>query len=213
MILETRNNMTDQWQQERAHFPLLQQKTYLAAASTGLVPDYIYRAMRDYQDRRYLVGGDLSWNGMTTLEMMDWSKQMLADMLGAKKENIAFAVGWGTYYGNRTNAFEVLNDGSAALKGSLSQSSDIRLKENVKNLESKGSLRLVEFDWKDGRGHSYGFIADEVEKVYPDMVSEDSSGYKVLNYNAALCAKLAELEATIRKQQEMIDKLEKLIQV
>lgn len=90
MILETRNNMTDQWQQERAHFPLLQQKTYLAAASTGLVPDYIYRAMRDYQDSRYLVGGNLSWNGMTTLEMMDWSKQMLADMLGAKKENIAF---------------------------------------------------------------------------------------------------------------------------
>ena len=90
MIIETRNNMTDQWQQERAHFPLLQQKTYLAAASTGLVPDYIYRAMRDYQDSRYLVGGDLSWNGMTTLEMMDWSKQMLADMLGAKKENIAF---------------------------------------------------------------------------------------------------------------------------
>ena len=139
--------------------------------------------------------------------------QFIVGKFGQYKENIAFAVGWGTYYGNRTNAFEVLNDGSAALKGSLSQSSDIRLKENVKNLESKGSLRLVEFDWKDGRGHSYGFIADEVEKVYPDMVSEDSSGYKVLNYNAALCAKLAELEATIRKQQEMIDKLEKLIQV
>ena len=90
---------------------------------------------------------------------------------------------------------------------------DIRLKENVKDLESKGSLRIAEFDWKNGNGHSYGFIADEVEKIYPDMVSEDSSGYKVLNYNAAMCAKLAELEATIRKQQEMIDKLEKLIQV
>lgn len=137
--------------------------------------------------------------------------QFIVGKFGQYKENIAFAVGWGTYYGNRTNAFEVLNDGSAALKGSLSQSSDIRLKENVKDLESKGSLRLVEFDWKNGNGHSYGFIADEVEKIYPDMVSEDSSGYKVLNYNAAMCAKLAELENTIKKQQEMIDKLEKLI--
>ena len=139
--------------------------------------------------------------------------QFVVGKFGQFKENIAFAVGWGTYYGNRLNVFEVLNDGNVNLKGTLNQSSDIRLKENVKDLESKGSLRLVEFDWKNGNGHSYGFIADEVEKVYPDMVSEDSSGYKVLNYNAALCAKLAELEATIRKQQEMIDKLEKLIQV
>lgn len=139
--------------------------------------------------------------------------QFIVGKFGQYKENIAFAVGWGTYYGNRLNAFEVLNDGNANLKGTLSQSSDIRLKENVKDLESKGSLRIAEFDWKNGNGHSYGFIADEVEKIYPDMVSEDSSGYKVLNYNAAMCAKLAELEATIRKQQEMIDKLEKLIQV
>lgn len=138
--------------------------------------------------------------------------QFIVGKFGQYKENIAFAVGWGTYYGNRLNAFEVLNDGNANLKGTLSQSSDIRLKENVKDLESKGSLRIAEFDWKNGNGHSYGFIADEVEKIYPDMVSEDSSGYKVLNYNAAMCAKLAELEATIRKQQEMIDKLEKLIQ-
>lgn len=138
--------------------------------------------------------------------------QFVVGKFGQYKENIAFAVGWGTYYGNRLNAFEVLNDGNANLKGTLSQSSDIRLKENVKDLESKGSLRLVEFDWKNGNGHSYGFIADEVEKIYPDMVSEDSSGYKVLNYNAAMCAKLAELENTIKKQQEMIDKLEKLIQ-
>lgn len=138
--------------------------------------------------------------------------QFVVGKFGQYKENIAFAVGWGTYYGNRLNAFEVLNDGNVNLKGTLNQSSDIRLKENVKDLESKGSLRLVEFDWKNGNGHSYGFIADEVEKIYPDMVSEDSSGYKVLNYNAAMCAKLAELENTIKKQQEMIDRLEKLIQ-
>lgn len=137
--------------------------------------------------------------------------QFIVGKFGQYKENIAFAVGWGTYYGNRLNVFEVLNDGNVNLKGTLNQSSDIRLKENVKDLESKGSLRLVEFDWKNGNGYSYGFIADEVEKIYPDMVSEDSSGYKVLSYNAAMCAKLAELENTIKKQQEMIDKLEKLI--
>lgn len=82
--------MTDQWQQERSHFPLLQQKTYLATASTGAVPDYIYRAVRTYQDERCFTGGDVRWNGMDTLAMIDWSKQQLARMLGAEKENIAF---------------------------------------------------------------------------------------------------------------------------
>lgn len=139
--------------------------------------------------------------------------QFVVGKFGQFKENIAFAVGWGTYYGNRLNAFEVLNDGNANLKGTLSQSSDIRLKQNVKDLESKGSLRLVEFDWKNANGHSYGFIADEVEKIYPDMVSKDSSGYKVLNYNAAICAKLAELESIIKQQQKLINKLEKQIQL
>ena len=72
--------------------------------------------------------------------------QFIVGKFGQYKENIAFAVGWGTYYGNRLNVFEVLNDGNVNLKGTLNQSSDIRLKENVKDLESKGSLRLVEFE-------------------------------------------------------------------
>ena len=58
----------------------------------------------------------------------------------------------------------------------------------------KGTLRLREWDWKDGRGHSWGFVADEAETLYPEMVSMNANGYKSLDYNAALCAKLAELE-------------------
>lgn len=142
----------------------------------------------------------------------EYDHQFFVGKFGQFKENIAFAVGWGTYYGNRLNAFEVLDDGNANLKGTLSQSSDIRLKDNVTDLESKGSLRLVEFDWKDGRGHSYGFVADEVEKLYPQMVRDGADGYKALDYTAALCAKLAELEGIVRKQQERIGELEKLMQ-
>ena len=46
--------------------------------------------MRTYQDGRCFTGGDSSWNGMDTLEMIDWSKRQLARMLGTKQENIAF---------------------------------------------------------------------------------------------------------------------------
>lgn len=112
----------------------------------------------------------------------------------SSSERVLFCVGNGTANDARSNAFSVYDTGDAYLAGTLSQSSDIRLKDNVKDIEVKGTLRLREWDWKDGRGHSWGFVADEAETLYPEMVSMNANGYKSLDYNAALCAKLAELE-------------------
>ena len=39
------------------------------------------------------------------------------------------------------------------------------------------TLNPCEFDFKDGSGHQIGFIAQEMQQVYPDVVSEDSEGY------------------------------------
>ena len=50
-----------------------------------------------------------------------------------------------------------------------------------------------------------GFIADEVEKIYPDMVTVNSEGYKSLNYNAALCAKIAELEKRVESLEQQLN--------
>lgn len=116
-----------------------------------------------------------------------------------------FTVGNGSIT-QRNTAFCVYEDGDAELAGTLSQSSDIRLKDNVKDIEVKGSLRLREWDWKDGRGHSWGFVADEAETLYPEMVSMNANGYKSLDYNAALCAKLAELEKRIEKLEKEAEK-------
>lgn len=127
----------------------------------------------------------------------------------SSSERVLFCVGNGTANDARSNAFSVYDTGNAYLAGTLSQSSDIRLKDNVKDLEVKGSLRLREWDWKDGRGHSWGFVADEAETLYPEMVSMNANGYKSLDYNAALCAKLAELEAENRKLKEEVRSLRK----
>ena len=116
-----------------------------------------------------------------------------------------FTVGNGSIT-QRNTAFCVYEDGDAELAGTLSQSSDIRLKDNVKDIEVKGSLRLREWNWKDGRGHSWGFVADEAETLYPEMVSMNANGYKSLDYNAALCAKLAELEKRIEKLEKEAEK-------
>lgn len=101
------------------------------------------------------------------------------------------------------------NGASAAAFGSFS---DIRLKENIVNLPSQlaaiRSLRPVEFDYKDGSGHQIGFIAQEVEQIYPDLVGigdKDMLTLTDLNKNDArlikafqeLAVKVDELEARV----------------
>jgi hypothetical protein len=68
------------------------------------------------------------------------------------------------------------NGAGAAAFGSFS---DRRLKENIEPLASQLSsicaLNPVEFDYKTG-GHQIGFIAQEMQEIYPDTVGEDSNG-------------------------------------
>jgi hypothetical protein len=66
--------------------------------------------------------------------------------------------------------------------------SDRRLKENIVNLPSQLSnimaLRPVEFDFKgyeSGEGHQLGFIAQEVQEIYPDLVGEGTDGMLTLS--------------------------------
>jgi hypothetical protein len=74
--------------------------------------------------------------------------------------------------GNNVNSGQInANGASQAAFGSFS---DARLKENIVDLPSQlaniTALRPVEFDYKDGCGHQIGFIAQEMEQVYPDAI-------------------------------------------
>jgi hypothetical protein len=72
-------------------------------------------------------------------------------------------------------------NGNGASQVAFGSWSDIRLKENIINLPSQLnnilSLKPCEFDYKDGSGHQIGFIAQEIQNIYPDSVSEDKNGY------------------------------------
>ncbi len=69
-------------------------------------------------------------------------------------------------------------------------SSDERLKDNKKNIENAlkkvESLNGVEFDWNDKQdvyeGHDIGIIAQEVEKIAPEIVNTRDNGYKAVKY-------------------------------
>lgn len=86
-------------------------------------------------------------------------------------------------------------------------SSDKNLKENIKtldnSLEKVQNLRGVSFDWKKGGSHDLWLIAQEVEAVYPELVSTSENGLKSVKY-ANLVWVLIE---AIKDQQTQIEDL------
>jgi hypothetical protein len=99
------------------------------------------------------------------------------------------------------------NGASAAAFGSYS---DSRLKENIVNLPSQlaniMALRPVEFDYieSEGGGHQLGFIAQEVQAIYPDLVGERKDGMLTLSDMNKNDARLIK---AIQEQQALITAL------
>jgi hypothetical protein len=88
--------------------------------------------------------------------------------------------------------------------------SDRRLKENITDLPNQlaniTALRPVEFDYieSEGGGHQLGFIAQEVEEIYPDLVGERQDGMKTLSGMGKMEARLIK---AIQEQQATIEAL------
>ena len=89
-------------------------------------------------------------------------------------------------------------------------SSDYRLKNNINTIENAldkvDQMRGVEFDWSDKQdsweGHDIGVIAQEVEKVIPEIVIERDDGYKAVSYHkltALLIQAVKELKEEIKE--------------
>jgi hypothetical protein len=103
--------------------------------------------------------------------------------------------------------------GSWKLNGvPIETTSDGRLKINITPLQNSLDkilqLQGVEYDRTDYEKHEIGMIAQEVEKVIPDLVKEDSEGTKILEYQN-LTAVLVE---AIKEQQEQINFLKQTVQ-
>lgn len=107
--------------------------------------------------------------------------------------------------------------------------SDIRLKENIKNsetdaLETVNQMKVRQFDWKERMGgwhQDIGFVADELEEIDPNLalgggydengemdIKQINSPY-LLNY--AIKA-IQELSAKVDEQEKHINELERRLQ-
>jgi hypothetical protein len=140
-------------------------------------------------------------------------------------ENTAFLIGNGSGYDsstqqiNRSDALTVLFDGTTTIAGDLSINSDARLKANIISLGST-LAKLLQIDGKtytmkkdENKKQKIGVLAQDIEKVFPELVSE-SNGVKSVNYQGlvpVLINALKEQDNKINEQEARIERLEKLL--
>lgn len=100
-------------------------------------------------------------------------------------------------------------DGQVQASGGFFDTSDARVKTNVKELDASKAdkVRLVEFDRTDVEHHGYGVIAQELEKVYPEMVNTDDEGFKSVNYNELAMVKIKYLEDKVARLEALVGRL------
>ncbi|HVW27299.1 MAG TPA: tail fiber domain-containing protein [Polyangiaceae bacterium] len=139
------------------------------------------------------------------------------------------AVGYGVYGQSGPAGYAGYFAGNVAYTGSLTHVSDIRLKKNIKPLDGAAAIDLalklhgVTFEWKDpgehsGPGTQWGFIAQDVEKVFPNWVKTDANGIKMIDTTGVeplllesvrtLKASNDKLHARVSTLEERLTKLE-----
>ena len=136
--------------------------------------------------------------------------------------NTAFLIGNGADADNRSNAVQILFDGTTTIAGDLSINSDARLKANIISLGST-LAKLLQIDGKtytmkkdENKKQKIGVLAQDIEKVFPELVSE-SNGVKSVNYQGlvpVLINALKEQQAEIdrlKTQEKRLDRLERLV--
>jgi hypothetical protein len=123
-------------------------------------------------------------------------------------------------YSTAVTAFRFYVDAAgtiSAVNTTISSLSDERVKENVRDLDD-GLDKILQlqprkFDWKEGQGRDIsndrGFIAQEFEQVFPDMIEEwkdkapeGEEPYKAINANL-----IPTLVKAIQEQQVLIESL------
>ena len=121
-----------------------------------------------------------------------------------------FGLSFGTQDSGPSNPLERLRinkDGNATFSGTVTANSDERLKENVVGitnaLDKVLDLRGVFFNRIGDPERQIGVIAQEVEKVIPELVLEAGDGVKSVAYQNMV----AVLIEAIKEQQEQINEL------
>ncbi len=121
------------------------------------------------------------------------------------------------------SGFTISTTGKLRTAG-IDESSDIRWKKNINPimgaLEKVAAMRGVTYDWrreeypesKFAEGKQYGLIAQELEKIVPELVHADDQGYKTIEYShlvPVLIEAIKELNDKNVEQKAQLDNQQK----
>jgi hypothetical protein len=121
---------------------------------------------------------------------------------------------WPAGWGGGIATWDIV--GASAYFSNYITRSDISLKKDIQPLnygilDKVLKLNPISFYWKDenmDKEKHFGFVAQEVEEVLPELVRQDSQGKKTLSYNELI----PYLVRAIQEQQKEIEELKAQIQ-
>jgi len=106
----------------------------------------------------------------------------------------------------------VLINNDLIVTGSIFNTSDERLKVNINNIDEKDienlfTLNPIHFNYKKTiQNKHYGFLAQEVEKVFPELVENNNNdGYKTVNYIELIPLMFTKLKCMQKDLDELKD--------
>jgi len=140
--------------------------------------------------------------------------------------NTAFVIGNGTGLGDNPykDAFKVMFNGNTTVSndltvnGNVMVSSDARLKANIVSLGATlAKLLLIDgksYTMKKDGKQKIGVLAQDIQKVFPELVSTDDRDMLAVNYQGlvpVLINALKEQDAKMKEQEKRLERLEAII--
>ena len=171
-------------------------------------------------DMGYLGINDLSPDQLVHIKQVN-------DHRALRIEHISTGDYWENGIGNTTHNYKfyynnLFRADISSLDGAYTPSSDRRLKKNINYMDEVLTkvlqLQPAHFQFLDGEDsdpYTIGFIAQDVEQVFPELVREMESGYKGLVYDgfAVISIKaIQELVETMKMMQIELDEMKRALQ-
>lgn len=164
-----------------------------------------------------LTSDGLIYNNKTTSKVATYSSVVQNTLVRIVDDSPAASIikDDGTNVGiNATpSTYRLTVGGDLGVTGTVYETSTIKIKKNIESLTDELSkiiqTRPVEFDYIETGVHSYGFIAQELNEIYPDTVIKDDNGETI---GVAYADLTSPIMRAIQQLSEKIDNLTKRVE-
>ncbi|MES2430611.1 MAG: tail fiber domain-containing protein [Bacteroidota bacterium] len=154
----------------------------------------------------------------TSLTIGRYNDTLVSESLGGTQStDRAFVIGDGSSDVARSSSFYILKNGNAWMQGTLTENSDARLKTNIHKVDNAldkiKQLNGYTYNWKDSvmlPGLYTGVIAQEVQKVIPELVVPNTEGQLAVNYNGFVPYLIESIKTLEKQNENLLERIKKL---